>query len=107
MHRLKADIQATWSALLDSRNTNARDTGQVSLYIFTFVFIFFFSVLHLRHMDFSRVGVESELQLLAYATAIAMPDPSYVCNLHHNSGQGQILKPTEQGQGLDLNPHGY
>ena len=42
-------------------------------------------------MDVPRLGVESELQLLAYTTATATPDPSYVCNLHHSSGQCQIL----------------
>ena len=40
-----------------------------------------------------RLGVESELQLPAYTTAVAMPDPSHVCNLHHSSQQYQILNP--------------
>ena len=31
-----------------------------------------------------RLGVKSELQLLAYATATATWDPSHVCN-HHSS----------------------
>ena len=31
------------------------------------------------HMDIPRLGVELELQLLAYVTAIATPDPSRVC----------------------------
>ena len=50
-------------------------------------------------MEVPRLEVELELQLLAYATAIATPDPSG-CDLHHSSRQHQILKPTEQGQGL-------
>ena len=33
------------------------------------------------------------LQLLAYATATAMPDPSGICELHHSSRQRQILSP--------------
>ena len=33
----------------------------------------------------SRPGVESELLLLAYATATAMWDPSQVCDLHHSN----------------------
>ena len=41
-----------------------------------------------RHMEIPRLGVESELQLPAYTTATAMPDPSHVC-----SGQHQILNP--------------
>ena len=32
-------------------------------------------------MEVPSLGVESELQPLAYATATAMPDPSQVCNL--------------------------
>ena len=32
-------------------------------------------------MEFPRLGVESELQLLAYATATAMVDASWVCSL--------------------------
>ena len=33
-------------------------------------------------MEVSRLGVESELQLLAYATATALRDPSWIRNLH-------------------------
>ena len=52
-----------------------------------YVFIYFaFSGLHLWHMEFPRLGVESELYLLAYATATATAlwDPSHVCDLHHS-----------------------
>ena len=42
-------------------------------------------------MEVPRLGVELELQPLAYTAATAMPDPSCVCNLHHSSGQRQIL----------------
>ena len=28
-------------------------------------------------------GTKSELQLLAYTTAVAMPDPRRICDLHH------------------------
>ena len=34
---------------------------------------------------------QTELQLLAYATATGMQDTSHVCNLHHSSWQRQIL----------------
>ena len=37
---------------------------------------------HLQHMEVPRLRVESELQLLVYATATAPPDPSRVCDLH-------------------------
>ena len=42
-------------------------------------------------MEVPRLGVEFELQPLAYITAIATPDPSLVCDLHHSSRQHQIL----------------
>ena len=48
---------------------------------------------HLRHMEVPRLGVQSELQLLATATATAMPDTSRMCNLHHSSQQCRILNP--------------
>ena len=44
-------------------------------------------------MEVPRLGVESELQLLAYATASATPDPSCVCDLHSSSGQHRIHNP--------------
>ena len=38
-------------------------------------------------MQVPRLGVELELQLLAYTTATAMPDLSHTCDLHHSSRQ--------------------
>ena len=49
--------------------------------------------LHLWNMEVPRLGVESELWLLACTTATATPDPSCVCDLLHSSWQCQILKP--------------
>ena len=37
------------------------------------------------------LGVKLELQLLAYATATAMPDPNHICDLHHSVRQHKIL----------------
>ena len=48
------------------------------------MFCFFFRAVSMAYGS-SRLGVESELQLLAYATAIAMWDLSCVCDLHHSS----------------------
>ena len=42
--------------------------------VFVFVFFCLFRAA-LRHMEIPTLGVESELQLLAYTTAIAMQDP--------------------------------
>ena len=56
-------------------------------------FIFCSLGLHLWHMEVPRLGVGSELQLLAYATATETQDPSCVCDLHHSSQQHRILNP--------------
>ena len=42
-------------------------------------------------MEVPSLGVESELQLLAYATATATQDLSHICDLYHSSQQCQIL----------------
>ena len=52
--------------------------------------------LHTRHMEIPRLGVELELQPLAYTTATAMWDPSCICDLHHSSQQCQILNPLSE-----------
>ena len=44
-------------------------------------------------MEVPKLGVELELQLLAYTIATAMPDPSHTCNLHHSSWQRWNLNP--------------
>ena len=49
-------------------------------------------------MEIPRLGVESELQLLAYTTATTMPDPSHICSLHHSSGQCRILNPLSEAR---------
>eukprot|EP01106_Pelomyxa_sp_JSP_P012067 TRINITY_DN3260_c1_g2_i1.p1 TRINITY_DN3260_c1_g2~~TRINITY_DN3260_c1_g2_i1.p1 ORF type:complete len:103 (+),score=0.42 TRINITY_DN3260_c1_g2_i1:143-451(+) len=47
-------------------------------------------------MGVLREGIESKMQLLAYATATAMWDLSHRCNLHHSSEQRQILNPLSE-----------
>ena len=66
---------------------------------FFFFFFFFFGLFvfpGLRHIP--RLGVQSELQLLAYTTATATVDPSCVFNLHHSSRQCQILNPVSEAR---------
>ena len=69
-----------------------------------YFFILFFCFLgpHQQRMEVSRLGVESELQLLAYATATATatatPDPSHTCDLHHSSWQYPILNPLSKAR---------
>ena len=57
-------------------------------------------------MEVPRLVAESELQLLAYATAIAMRDLSCLCALHHSLWQNWILSPLSEGWGLNPHPHG-
>ena len=47
----------------------------------------------MKHMEVPRLGVESELQLQAYTTALATQDLSRVCRLHHSLLQRQSLNP--------------
>ena len=60
---------------------------------FLFFFFFCFLRLHLHHTEVPRLGVKSELQLLAYtkATATATMDESGICDLHYNLQQCWIL----------------
>ena len=59
---------------------------------------FFFLGPHPQHMEFPRLGVKLELQLLAYSTATAMQDPSRVCDLHHHSWQRWIPDPLSKAK---------
>ena len=62
-------------------------------------FLFVFLGLHPWPMEVPRLGVESELQPLAYTTATAMLDLSCVCcNLHHRSRQYRILDPLSEAR---------
>ena len=63
-----------------------------------YLFVYCFLGPHLWHMVVPRLGVESELQLLANATPTAMPDLSHVHHLHHSSWQHQILNPLSEAR---------
>ena len=63
----------------------------------TFFFVFcFFSAAYGDSQ--ARPGVKLELQLLAYTTAIATPDPSCVLVLPHSSQQCWILNPLSEAR---------
>ena len=68
------------------------------LQVLFFLNFFVFFGPHLQHMEVPRLGVESELQLPAYTTAIATPDLSHICNLYHSSRQCQILNPLSEAR---------
>ena len=59
---------------------------------------FFFLGPYLQHIEVPRLGVELKLQVLAYTTAIAMPDRSHICDLHWGSQQCQILNPLNRAR---------
>ena len=66
-----------------------------------FDLFFFFSVFvgpHLQHMEVLRLGVKSELYLLAYTTATAMWYLSCVCDLHHSWPQCRILNSLSEAR---------
>ena len=63
LHRLCA-----WDRLVNKRTTTP---SHVEL----FLFVVFLGP-HPQHLEVPRLGAELELQLLAYATATAMPDQS-------------------------------
>ena len=62
------------------------------IYKFTFLFLW----PYLQHIEVPRLGVESELQQLAYTTATAMLDLSHICDVHHSSWQRWILNPLSE-----------
>ena len=64
----------------------------------SFLFFIFFLGPHLQHMEVPRLGVEWELQLLAYTTVTATPDLSRICELHCSSRQRWILNPLSEAK---------
>ena len=69
----------------------------VSIFNFVVVVVVFLA-LHPQHMEVPRLGVKWELQLPAYTTVAATPDPSHVCDLHHSSWQCQIFNPLSEAR---------
>ena len=76
------------------------------------IYIFLFLRLYPGHMEVPTLGVESELQKLAYTTVTAMWDPSNVGSKPSLRPTPQLMatldpQPTEFGQRLNPQPHGY
>ena len=65
--------------------------------------VFCFLGPHSWHMEIPSLGVKSELQLPAYATATSTPDLSRICDLHHSSWQCWILNHWVR-PGMELTP---
>ena len=61
-------------------------------------FFLFFLGLYLWHLEFSRLGAESKLQLLSDTTATVTPDPSRICELHHSLWQCLTLNSLSEAR---------
>ena len=73
----------------------------MSFFCFLFLIFFFFVFLGLypwQQMEVPRLGVKSQRQPLATATATAMWHLSRICDLHHSSRQGGILNPLREAK---------
>ena len=68
-------------------------------FLFWFGLVFCILGPNMQHMEVPKLGLESELQLPAYAAATAALDPSCISNLHHSSWQHQIFNPMSQARG--------
>ena len=75
-------------------------TNHSFLFFLNYYFFIFFSFLglHPQHMEVSRLQVESDLQLPAYTTAMAIPDPRHICNLHCSWPPCRILNPLSEAR---------
>ena len=62
---------------------------------FLFCFFFLFSATPMAYMEVPRLGMVSELQMLACTMATATQDLSCLCHLHCSSQQCQVLNPLD------------
>ena len=79
------------------RDTISSNTSQKNLH-YSLEFYFFLLPPQLQHMEVPGLGVESELQLQAYITATAKPDPSCIFNLCLSLQQCRILNPVSEAR---------
>ena len=99
----RGQITKIWLCQLRNVNVNGKAASEQVRNNYVCLLLFpprLFLGLHPQHMEIPKLGVESELQLLAYstATATAMWDRSHVCNLHHNSRQHWIPDPLSEAR---------
>ena len=80
--------QALWEQNLKKGYTQPSRSPELKSHWFRVFFLSFFLAFFLscflgpqvQHVKVPRLGVESKLKLLAWATATAMPDPSCICD---------------------------
>ena len=75
----------------------------VVLFLFGFlilVLVFVFCLLgpHQQCVEVPRLEVKWKLYPLAYTTALAMPDLSHICDLHHSSQPHWIFNPLSKAK---------
>jgi len=100
--RPRPQLQQCW--ILSSLGHSGNSDALFYLFYLFILFLFFcFLGPFLRHMEVPRPGVDSELQLPAYTTATATPDPSRICHLHHSSWQCWILNPLSEARDQTCN----
>ena len=91
------------SRSLCSSSQNVTDQMISKRFVFVLFVCFCFLGPHSQHMEVPMLGVELGLQLLAYATATAVQDPSHVCDLHHSSQQRWIINPLSEARDQTCN----
>ena len=70
----------------------------LSLSLFFFFFFFFFFGLHLEKFEVSGFWVELEVLLPAFLRRTTTLGWSCICDLHHSSGQHQILNALSEAR---------
>ena len=90
------DFHSSPPSLLFPSKRQSSSAGSLGHHFFYFLRVF--SGPHPRHREGPRLGVESELHLLACTTATATRDPSRVCDLHPSSQHRRILNPLSEAR---------
>ena len=83
------------------RGLQLQISSLTALTLFIFILYIFILGPHPWHMEVPRLGIQSELQLPAYITATAMPDPGCICL---SMRQHRILNPLTRNGGQEWNP---
>ena len=84
------------SCMSDNAVSHNFNINESTTYIY--FFLFFFLGLHLLHTEVPKLGVESVLQLPAYVTPTATPDPSPTCEYGCSLWPDQILNPVSKAR---------
>ena len=90
-----------WVVLLCYNQVHSYKSSSQRACLAHFFFLsFVFLGLHPWHMVLPRLGIQSELNLLAYATATATLNLSHICDLHCSLWKSLILNPLTKARDL-------